>query len=188
VLFRSCIGQFDYVLLVNADEFIVPKEGWLKDTLAQYPDHGVLACTGFEVVPGPNEAMYDPTRPILTQRGWGILNPDKDKPIVLRPEAPIRLTIGMQRIDGPVRQPIPAPFWLYHLAHADERLYFKRRRRMVARQGERNRRLGLLPQYTNCTDADLQRRWQAIVNHPQRHPLPTAAQTQPVAATQPSLP
>jgi hypothetical protein len=170
----TCLGQYDYVLLVDADEFIVPKEGSLQETLAQYPDQGVLCCTGFEVIPGPGEGAFDPSRPLLPQRGWGVLNPDKDKPIVLRPEAPIRLGIGLARIDGPVRQPLVAPFWLYHFASCDERLYFKRRRRNIARQGERNRRLGLLPQYTNCTDADLQRRWYSIANHPQRHPLPTA--------------
>jgi hypothetical protein len=170
----ACIGQYDYVILVDADEFLVPKEGWLKDTLAQYPDHDVFGSTGFEVVLGPNEGPYDPSRPILGQRGWGVLNPEKDKPIVLRPEAPVRLAIGMARIDGPVRLPPVAPFWLYHFAGCDERLYFKRRRRNISRQGERNRRLGLLPQYTNCTDADLQRRWFGLSNHPQRHPLPTA--------------
>jgi hypothetical protein len=176
----SCIGQYDYVLLVDTDEFVVPKEGTLKDTLAKYPDLGVLACTGFEVVPGPGEGPYDPARPLLQQRGWGVLYPEKDKPIVLRPEAPVRLSIGMTRIDGPIRQQVVAPFWLYHFASCDERLYFKRKRRMVARQGERNRRLGLLPQYTNCTDMDLQRRWYTLSNHPQRHPLPTATPAQVV--------
>jgi hypothetical protein len=174
----SCMGQYDYVILADVDELLVPKEGWLKDTLTQHADQNVLGCTGFEVVLGPGERPFDRSQGLLKQRGWGLLNPEEDKPIVVRPEAPIRLSIGMARIDGPVRQPPVTPFWLYHFANFDEVLYYKRKRRMIQRQGERNRRLGLVPQYANCTEADLQRRWMALANHPQRHPLPTAPQPQ----------
>jgi hypothetical protein len=175
----ACIGRFDYVLLVDADEFIVPKEGGLKETLARLRDQGVLGCEGFDVVQGPGEGPYDPARPLLGQRGWGVPNRMYDKPVVLRPEAPAHLVAGLHRLAGPIRYPPVTPFWLLHFAAFDEGLYFKRRRKMVARQGERNRRLGYAREYTDCTEADLRRRWEALQNHPQRRPLPTRAAPSP---------
>ena len=67
---RSLAGRFDWVLLVDADEFLVPKEGGLKETLLRHAGRAVLGSEGWDVVQRPGEPPYDPARPLLRQRRW----------------------------------------------------------------------------------------------------------------------
>ena len=61
----------------------------------------------------------------------GVPNPAYDKPVVLRPSGRAA-GAGQHYLLG--REPKPAlqPFLLLHLAACDERLFFKRRRKMTA--------------------------------------------------------
>ena len=170
---RESLADLDWVILVDADEFIVPKFGeTIREALATYADEAALGTEGWDVVQGPGEGPLDWTLPILPQRGWGVPNPDYGKPVVLRPGSPERLHCGQHYFREPHSHPAERPFWLFHLAAADERLFLERRRRMTARQTENNVRNGLGVQHTNQSEADIRRRWEAAVADPRLQMLP----------------
>jgi GT2 family glycosyltransferase/tetratricopeptide (TPR) repeat protein len=169
---HSLSGSYDWVLLLDADEWLVPREGSLHDTLLRYADRAVLGSEGIEVIQRPDEPPFDPAVPPLRQRRWGVPNPAYNKPIVLRPEGQERLAVGQHFLQGPVPYPADCPFWLFHLAAFDEGIFFKRRLRMTSRQGERNIRLGYSVQHTHQSEADLRRRWEKLVNDPNQRLLP----------------
>jgi tetratricopeptide (TPR) repeat protein len=169
----ACAGRYDYAFLVACDEFIVPKERHLlKDALEPYRALPVLGTEGYEVVQAPDEPPLDPAAPPLLQRRWGLANPLYNKPVVLRPDGPERLVVGHHQLEGPVPYPPHAPFYLFHLAACDERIFLKRRLKMARRQGARNAARGYSVQYTNKSEADVRRLWQELQHHPRTRPLP----------------
>jgi GT2 family glycosyltransferase len=169
----ACAGQYDFVIVVDADEFLVPKEGGLKACLGRHRTEPVLGSEGYEVIQRPDEPPYDPAVPLLSQRRWGFVSSSYNKPAVLRPDSEARLLVGQHCLLGPQPYPAVSPFYLLHLAAFDEAVFFKRRRQMVARQGARNIERGYGAHYTSPTEADLRRRWQALQGHPQQQRLPT---------------
>ncbi len=164
---EACAGAFDWVLLVDCDEFLVAKDGGtLKEALARHAGAAVLGADGWDVVQRPGEPPIDWERPLLAQRGFGVPNAAYDKPVVLRPGGPERLAPGQHYLLGPAPRPGERPFWLWHFAACDEGLFFKRRRQMTARQGLRNIQRGYGAEHTAQTEADIRRRWQAAAAEP----------------------
>jgi|SRR5579884_3157019 len=182
----ACAGRYDWVLPVDADEFVVPKDGGLKGTLRRHAGQAVLGTEGFDVVQGAGEPAFDPALPPLAQRRFGLASVDYSKPVVLRPEARVRLGVGLHCLEGPMPRPAVCPFHLFHLAAFDEGLFLKRRRRMTARQGEANVRHGYSVQHTNQSEDDLRRRWRALQDDPRLQALPGLPQA--VAAARPVTP
>jgi hypothetical protein len=173
---EGCAGRFDFVILLDTDEFLVPKGGrGLKEALARHDGQEVLGAEGYDVVQGPGEAPYDHSRPLLAQRRWGVPNPGYNKPVVLRPEGPARLSPGQHYLLGPRPYPPVCPFYLLHVAGFDEAVFLRRRLQMVARQGALNIMRGYGRQYARPTEADLRARWRALREDPRLGPLPTNA-------------
>jgi glycosyltransferase involved in cell wall biosynthesis/Flp pilus assembly protein TadD len=173
---EGCAGRFDFVILADADEFLVPKGGrGLKEALAAHRHEEVLGTEGYEVVQGPDECPYDPSRPPLAQRRWGVPSPGYNKPVVLRPEGPSRLSAGQHYLLGPRPYPAACPFYLLHLACFDEAVFLRRQLQMAARRGERNARRGYGVEYAGLTEADARARWRALVGDPRLGPLPADA-------------
>jgi hypothetical protein len=169
----ACAGRFDWVVLVDADEFLVPREGEFKATLARYPDRDVLGSEGYDVVQGPGEAAFNPSAAPLAQRRWGIPNSAYGKPVVLRPGAAVRLAVGHHYLEGLPPYPRACPFLLFHLAGFDEAIFLKRRRQMVSRQGARNAARGFGLQYRGVTEDDLRRQWSELRGNPSVRRLPS---------------
>jgi hypothetical protein len=92
--------------------------------------------------------------------------------VVLRPSGPERLAPGQHYLLGDQPWPAVRPFWLLHFAACDERLFFKRRLRMTARQGLRNIQKGYSSEHTAQTEADVRRRWRTLQEDPRLAPLP----------------
>ncbi|HVS38638.1 MAG TPA: glycosyltransferase [Gemmataceae bacterium] len=172
----SLAGRFDWVLLVDADEFLVPKQGGLKETLRRYADRKVLGSEGWTVVQRPDDPSYDPAAPLLPQRRWGKPDPAYGKPIIVRPEAACRPVVGLHYLEGAEPRPPDVPFFLLHLSHFDEAVFLKRRLQMTARQGLHNIQSGYSIQHTARTEADLRREWRAVQEDPGLAPLPMHAQ------------
>jgi glycosyltransferase involved in cell wall biosynthesis/Flp pilus assembly protein TadD len=119
---EACAGSFDWVLLVDCDEFLVPTNGGrLKAELAKHPDASVLGSEGWDVVQRSGELPIDWAAPLLAQRAFGAANPVYNKPVVLRPSGPERLAPGQHYLRGPEPHPAVRPFRLLHLAACDER-------------------------------------------------------------------
>ncbi len=169
----ACAGRYDWVLLVDADEFLVPRSGSLKD----------LGSEGYDVVHHPGEPPFDPSAPPLCQRRWGIPNPIYGKPVVMRPTAPVRLGVGLHHLEGPVQYPPLRPFFLLHLAAFDEAIFLKRRRQMTARQGARNIARGYSVQHIGQTEGDLRRRWGEFQTNPALRLLPSRGAPAPSACS-----
>ena len=170
---EECAGRYDWVILVDADELIAPKGGGLlREALSLYPLASALGTEGWDVIQGPGEPPMDWTRPPLAQRRWAVANEEYSKPVVLRPGGPERLDCGQHRFRTPEPHPPERPFRLFHIAAADEELFMRRRRQMAARQSTKNIGRGLGWQYTNLTEADIRRRWDAAVTNPRKAPLP----------------
>jgi hypothetical protein len=170
---QACAGRFDYVILADCDEFLVAKEGGtLQEALARHQGPEVLGCAGWQVVQRPDEPPLALTRPLLPQRGWGFPDRRYDKPVVLRPAGAARLAPGQHYLAGRAPYPAVCPFYLLHLAGADERLFLKRRLQMTARQGLANLQRGLSTEHTCQSEADIRRRFRAMQQHPQMQPLP----------------
>jgi predicted O-linked N-acetylglucosamine transferase (SPINDLY family)/GT2 family glycosyltransferase len=179
---EGCAGRFDFVILVDTDEFLVPKGGLgLKEALARHAGQEALGTEGYDVVQGPGEAPYDPSRPLLPQRSWGVPKPGYNKPAVLRPEGPSRLSPGQHYLLGPRPYPPVCPFYLLHLVAFDEAVFLRRRLQMVARQGALNILRGYSHEYTHPTEAELRARWQALRDDPRLGPLPADAVAAPCA-------
>jgi hypothetical protein len=171
---EACAGRYDWVLLVDCDEFLVPKGGGaLKEELAKHPEAGVLGAEGWDVVQGSGEPPMDWSKPLPPQRRFGAPSRAYDKPVVLRPSGPERLAPGQHYLLGDQPWPAVRPFWLLHFAACDERLFFKRRLRMTARQGLRNIQKGYSSEHTAQTEADVRRRWRTLREDPRLAPLPS---------------
>jgi hypothetical protein len=163
-------------MLVDTDELLLPRQGGtLVEELARHPDASVLGSEGYDVLPGPGEGPYEPAVPLLWQRRFGVRNIEYDKPLVLRPDGPERLSPGHHYLLNAQPRPSLCPFYLAHLAAADEGLFLRRRLRMVARQGERNRVAGYGRQYNDQTEESLRQRFRDMSSHPLLRRLPFAA-------------
>lgn len=126
----ACRGTYDYVVVVDVDEFVVPKGGGsIRATLERNP-RPVYGTAGYNMFSYPDDAPYDAGRPLPEQRRRGIPNDHYSKPIIHRPDIPLRFAIGRHYIEGiPTPQVDPrdkALFLLLHYRGFDEALYRRR--------------------------------------------------------------
>ena len=87
-------GVYDWVVLPDADEIVVLKDGspvrqYLKETDADY-----VRAAGYCFVHSPDEQKIDTDRPFISQRRYGYACDAYSKPIIFRPSAPIGLQPG----------------------------------------------------------------------------------------------
>lgn len=75
-------GEYDIVLMTDVDEIVTPTPEW--GTLGDYLDEfteSFVTCIGYELLHMiDREEPYDPSRPILDQRGYWFANGAFDKP------------------------------------------------------------------------------------------------------------
>jgi hypothetical protein len=161
----ACAGQYDYVAVVEADEFLLPKEGGsLKDALLRHRDEPTLGAECFDVIQGPDEPPYDPSLPLLQQRRWGVPDPAGARTVVLRPGRPT-VPAEVQSRDEAAEAATLSPFCLLRFAGADEGIFRRRRQRAKASTAGDS---------GADAPAEFLRDWQALQGHPGRVPLPVA--------------
>jgi len=128
----DCVGRYDYVLIVDADEFVVPKSGGtLREALFALREKEVFGTHGFHMYRGATEGPYDPAVPLLHQRQWGTESDEEySKPIIVRPENPAVFCPGFHRFsdrdNDPLKPPSPTHFFLLHYTGIDEDLFVRR--------------------------------------------------------------
>lgn len=83
---NELIERYDVVLVTDVDEIVAPRPdtGTLGDYIDRF-DKRFVNCTGYELLHQKDtEAPYDPSRPILSQRGSWFPNWAYSKPILAR--------------------------------------------------------------------------------------------------------
>lgn len=155
---EECVGKFDYVFILDIDEYLVSKAGIpLKSHLQSCPQHKVLGTTGYNMYEFPGDSPYDPGQPILSQRKWGFENAHYSKPIIVRPEHPVKYPIGCHYlIDEPM--PTIAPFHLLHYRAMSDEIFIERSLKFSTRMTEKEFRSGGGVYYWNVTRESLKER------------------------------
>jgi hypothetical protein len=115
----ALLEMYDVVILVDADEFIVPdprRYSGLREYLERHPDADVLAPVGVNLVHVPDrEPTLDPTMPLLRQRRHVKVVPGMCKPAIKR--IPARWTGGTHGIRAPYG--LSRDLYLVHAKYAD---------------------------------------------------------------------
>lgn len=125
---RQCVGKFDYVLILDCDEFVVAKDGRpIKESLGDRPIYGTH---GINMYGYPDDPPYNPGLPLFHQRRRGIENRHYSKPIIVRPEYPVTYSQGCHYVVGEqypqVCPPEAALFYLLHYRGFDEEIFVRR--------------------------------------------------------------
>jgi Glycosyl transferase family 2 len=178
----SLAGRVDYVCVVDADEFLVPLGHGLtiREALAELPPADAYGALGWQIIPGPDEGALDLTQPLAKQRCWGIPDELYNKPIVLRPELPARLSLGQHYFEPPPPGPLNWAFLLLHMAGASEELWMRRRLQMRARQTPANSARGGGRAYDpHITDEELRGWWLGLLARRRRYQLEPAGSVMP---------
>lgn len=129
---KECIGKFDFVIIVDCDEWVYPKKKLsLKGALQELPPAEIYGTHGFNMFQALSEAPYDPKVPLLDQRKYGCFAPRYCKPVIIRPESKIEFGVGRHEavgVDKPdIKDPNLAAFYFLHYLGIDEDLWVKRR-------------------------------------------------------------
>lgn len=127
----KCVGEFDYVIMADCDEFVVPKNhATIKEALSELPEYDIHGTHGFNMFKGPNETPYDPKVSLLTQRRWGFYYDWESKPIVVRPSFKADWRPGFHWIESPsiprLKDPRQARFWMLHYTGIEEEEFIRR--------------------------------------------------------------
>lgn len=128
-------GNFDFILFVDADEFIVPpphegRGGTLRSVIeaTQWGHHDLYTTTGYQMVEGPGEAPYDPDVPLTRQRKYGIFERLYSKPVIVSPKVYPVYAMGMHSVSGiPRVRTFVGGFKLLHYSAPSEEIFLKRR-------------------------------------------------------------
>lgn len=128
---KECAGRFDYVLMLDPDEFVVPKRRVpIRQAIEESGCRDVYGTDGWNIFGYPWDAPYDPSKPLFVQRQWGIRNAYYSKPILFRPELELEFSLGnhciMNRREPRLVDPNQALFWLFHYRAFDEEVYVRR--------------------------------------------------------------
>lgn len=138
----------DYVLMPDADEFIVPTASTILEQLQtmQAPERGVLFCEGYTMVlHRRKDYRYTHDYPLVEQRRWGYADPSYSKPIILRSTADGIHRPGFHSFVSngeTIQKPDKAPFILAHMSAIDEDIAVRRRMLRRQRCGEIQHRRG----------------------------------------------
>jgi hypothetical protein len=128
---HELLERYDIVLINDVDEIVAPNPrlGTLGDYIDTF-DADFINCTGYELLHQPQtEGPYDPTRPILRQRGHWFPNYAYSKPLLAR--VPMKWHIGFHaRKDGLAE--FDKDLHLIHLHRMDYETCRARHRRRVA--------------------------------------------------------
>lgn len=175
---ESCKGEFDWVLFLDVDEFVVPKwEGWsLNATIEALDKMDWYATEGCQMIPAKRDAPYNAKTPLTKQFKRGVKTTLYSKPIIVRPEADLPFTWGFHEIscvDPKLTQdPALSRFYLLHYQMFDEGHYI---RRMIARQRrlhDDNLKCDWKPENFYMTEADYANIFTYFQNHPDARILP----------------
>lgn len=130
----SCRGRYNYVIIPDADEFVVAKSGRsIRAELEALPPDEVHGTHGFWMAQHLSEPAYAPSIPLMVQRKWGAEDLEGgSKPYIVRPESVRTFTIGRHRlVDPPDKPELVDPrlskFLLLHYIAVDEGMYIRRR-------------------------------------------------------------
>ena len=124
--------RYDVVLCTDADEIVAPDPatGTLGDYIDRFEDEFVT-CRGYELIHvRGREPQFDPSRPVLGQRGHWFFNPVYSKPLLARVEMEWHGGLH-QRTDGRVNE--DPDLYLIHLHRMDFDLCLERHRQRMAR-------------------------------------------------------
>jgi len=180
----ECAGRFDYVILADCDEFVVPKFGasLAEAVQAATPQLGsglyaeFFWTQGFNMWASPEEAAFDPSRSILTQRRTGIPSPIYSKPCVIRPESPLKYEHGRHNFrwhDGLKPTSFDfARFFLLHYIGFDEEVYVRRALDRTSRFSEENVQMRTSVQYLDQTEESYRENFRANATSPEAMPVP----------------
>lgn len=137
----ECDGEYDYVLLLDADEFVVPRNGGsIRQTIEATGRQDVYGTDGWNIYNYPGEPPYDPNLPVLSQRKQGVPNAHYSKPIIVRPGYPADYVLGCHWIDNNqdprLKDPDLVHFWLFHLRGFDDQIFYRRSFERINRMKE----------------------------------------------------
>jgi glycosyltransferase involved in cell wall biosynthesis len=149
--------NYDYTLILDADEFVVPKAGGsIRATIERTKRLDLYGTDGWNIYGYPDDTPYDPARPILDQRKRGVPNEYYSKPIIGKSSIAYNYVLGSHYIKNgsTVVRPAGIHFWLFHLRGFDEEIFIKRAMKWVSRM------VGDWPgyYYYNVTEADMRGR------------------------------
>jgi glycosyltransferase involved in cell wall biosynthesis len=161
---RECVGLYDYVLLVDIDEFVVPKQGGtIRHTMEGMKQAEIYGTHGYNMFKRPEEPRYDPDCPLLIQRHWGIESiAHYSKPIIIRPESTATYCNGfhdvIDRNNALLKTPEHARFYLLHFIGVDEDLFVERAMARSLRMSADNLKNGWSCHYFD-RDKEVYRQW-----------------------------
>jgi glycosyltransferase involved in cell wall biosynthesis len=133
--FNYCIGVYDFAILVDVDEFIVPNGSCsgIREKLRAYPDKDVYKTVGYNMV--PPAAAYSPTVPITRQFRRGVKSTLYSKPAIIRPSIAATFSPGVHEVSGINRSLIAdGLFKLLHIPGPTEDIFVRRRMRNESRR------------------------------------------------------
>lgn len=163
---RECAGQYDYVIIADCDEFVVPKiEKNIRDGIEKaQPEVGTglgvefFWTHGWNMWIAPGAASYDPKRSILSQCDTGIFSLMYSKPCIIRPGSLLRYEHGRHDFVG-LRNVKPADmgqahFHLLHYIGFDLEEFVRRGLERTTRFAQVNIMMGTSGQYLKKTKED----------------------------------
>lgn len=168
---RECAGKFDYVVMLDVDEFVVPKAGGtIRDCVLKFPDREYFSTHGFDMWARPDDPPYNPSIPIIFQRRWGLETPSLSKTIILRPESSAKHNMGRHKMtnvdNGPLKDPSLALFYLLHYGGVSMEEYVRRKMSNTRRYSSEDRRKGRTKVYLNRDEEITRDEFVRFSNHP----------------------
>lgn len=150
--------NYDYTMILDADEFVVPKAGGsIKATIEKTKKLDLYGTDGWNIYGYPDDPPYDPARPILDQRKRGVPNDHYSKPIIGKSIIPFNYVEGSHFIKNgsTTVKPPGTHFWMFHLRGFDEEMFIRRAMKWVSRMN------GVWPgyYYDNVTESDMRGRY-----------------------------
>lgn len=165
-------GRFDYAILIDADEFLVPKRGGtIREALGALPPAEIHGTHGLTMMRRPPDAPYEPSIPLVQQYRYGVEDvAHLSKPIIVRPESDVAFHPGhhmtVNKDNAALKDPARASFYLLHYSLIDEEIYVRRAMGRASRMSEENRRLHLSHHYFDPNEAAYRERFHRETANP----------------------
>jgi glycosyltransferase involved in cell wall biosynthesis len=126
----ECQGHYDLVILVDADELIVPaKPGTIRSAIESLPlQYDLYTTEGYSMMQTKDDADYNPDVPLPLQQKNGFFDRLYSKPAIVNPVAQAVFSMGIHSASGVLREKsMPGLFKLLHYAAPSEAIFLKRR-------------------------------------------------------------